>query len=379
MRLLVLLLLAPLPVTLARQGSPPLVSLGKPDVLPVEFTQVSGLRELSDGRVLVTDRMDHGVVVAQFGSSSLVKVGRTGRGPQEYRLPGALGTMPGDSVLLSDEGNQRLVVIGPDLKIRRAFTLMLPGLGIPMGARGQDSRGRFHMTIPGWAMAARGQSDDSIPIVRFDPKSPRVDTIARIKGATLIDGVQRGIPYVPFAPQDVWALAPDGRVAVARAGDYHIEWYAADGRVTRGPRNVFEALAVTVEDRRAYTRRFMESSSISGRNENEGMSALPASMLEESNVRRVADANTFAATKPPFTDAAPFISPEGTFWVERSGRLGDPSTWDVFNGAGQLVGRARLPPGRRLVGIGGRSLYLVATDDDGVQRLERYGRTTHQL
>jgi hypothetical protein len=46
----------------------------------------------------------------------------------------------------------------------------------------------------------------------------------------------------------------------------------------------------------------------------------------------------------------------------------------VFDGRGALVERVRLPASRRLAGVGVRSLYLIATDNDGLQTLERYRR-----
>ena len=235
-------------------------------VLPVDFTQIRGVRELSDGRVLVSDRLDKGVVVADFARGSTTAIGRTGSGPAEYRLPTGLSPMPGDSTLLVDEGNQRLAVIGPDLKIHRSFNLMIPGIGVPLGARAMDRQGRYYLQIPGWLNGPRGGTD-TIVVIRFDPRAQRVDTLARIKGSTPRKNTMKpGIPYVLFAPQDVWNVTPDGRLGVVRSSDYHVDWRDADGRVTSGPRIPFERRPVTLEDRMAHTRRFMEGSSISGKN-----------------------------------------------------------------------------------------------------------------
>jgi hypothetical protein len=377
-----LLLLGPLLFSaraLRAQASSPIISLGKAEVLPVEFSQIRGVRELRDGRVLVSDRLDLGVVVAQFGSATVTKVGRNGRGPQEYRLPTALSAIAGDSTLLTDEGNQRLAVIGPDHKVHRTFTLNLPNIGFPMGARGRDALGRFYLVIPGWLLSAGGRQIDSVPLVRFDPRTKLVDTVARLKGITPPPQRERRIPgfgHVPFAAQDVYALAFDGRLAIVRSGDFHIDWIAPDGRVTRGPPVTHETLPVTSADKLAFTRRFLETAPTSGKDANEGMSATPASALAESNVRRIAEANEFAETKPPFTSATPLISPEGMLWVERSVRLGEPATWETFDGSGRRVGRVVLPPNRQLAALGARYLYAIATDDDGVQHLERYPRPT---
>src|SRR6185503_11441618 len=127
------------------------VTLDKPDaVLNADFSQIRGVRELRDGRVLVSDRLDRGVVVATFGTGDVKPIGRTGRGPTEYSLPTGLFPLPGDSTLLFDEGNSRVAVIGPDLRIHRSFNIMLPGMGTPMSSRVIDTRGRFYISIPSW-------------------------------------------------------------------------------------------------------------------------------------------------------------------------------------------------------------------------------------
>ena len=359
------------------------LQLPTPDqVLPIDFTQIRGVRELPDGRVLVSDRLDKGVVVADFVRGTVRAIGRTGSGPAEYRLPTALSPMPGDSTLLVDEGNQRLAVIGPDLKIHRSFNLTIPGIGVPLGARAVDRRGRYYLQIPGWLNGPRGGTD-TIVVVRFDPRSQRVDTLARIKGSTPRRNTMKpGIPYVLFAAQDVWNVTIDGRFGVVRSGDYHMEWREPDGRLTAGPKIPFEPRQVTMDDRMAHTRRFMEGSSISGKNENGGLSPLPAEMLEEKAIREVAEYQEHADVHPPFTEVTPLVGPDGSLWVERSVRLGTPQTWDIIGASGVLAGRLLMPRDRKLVSLGSRWLYAVATDDDGLQHLERYahpGSRSHRM
>jgi hypothetical protein len=278
--------------------------------------------------------------------------------------------MPGDSTLLNDEGNQRIAVIGPDLRIHRSFNLMLPGIGVPLGARTVDNRGRYHLQIPGWVSSHPG---DTILVMRFDARTQRIDTLARIKGSTPRKNTMRpGIPYTLFAAQDVWAVTADGRLAVVRSGDYHVDWRDADGKVVAGPPVPFERRAVTMDDRVAHVKRFMENSSISGKGADQGLSPLPAEMLEDKAIRDVAEYQDHAEFHAPFTEVAPLVGPNGTLWVERSMRLGTPQTWDVIGADGALVGRVQVPRGRRLLSLGTRFLYAVFTDDDGLQHLERY-------
>lgn len=70
----------------------------------------------------------------------------------------------------------------------------------------------------------------------------------------------------------------------------------------------------------------------------------------------------------------PHIAADGTLWVERSTRVGESALWDVFDSAGKLTARVRLPARRQLGAVGEKWIYLIATDDDGLQQLERYQR-----
>ncbi len=370
-----LVLATPLAVPALAQGGPAAIPLRSPTAtLDHEFSQVRGVRELADGRVLITDRLEEKLYVASFSTGALVTISRAGRGPLEFHLPTSLVAYTGDSTLLVDEGNSRLAVIGPDLRIHRSFALRLPGYGVPLGTRGVDAQGRFYLQIPGWLSNAR-ERGDSVWLVRFDPARSRVDTLAILKGTTTPpprDGRQMGIPFVPFAAQDNWMVARDGRVALVRSTPYHVEWRAPDGRLTRGATVPHTPIRVTSDDRVAFTRSFIANSPIGGRDPNGGMSAAPAELLTDRSIREIAERNTFADVMGPFTGALPIVDAAGALWVERTVRAGTSGEWDVFDASGRHVKRVAIPVGRRLVGIGRATLYLVAVDEDGIERLERY-------
>jgi hypothetical protein len=62
--------------------------------------------------------------------------------------------------------------------------------------------------------------------------------------------------------------------------------------------------------------------------------------------------------------------------VERAQHAGQPPRYDLFDQNGNRIGRAVLPAGRRLLGLGRGTLYLIATDETGIERVERYRRET---
>lgn len=357
------------------QDPKPVVPLGRPDaVLPREFSQIRGVRELRDGRVLVTDWVDEVLLVADFRRGTARQIGRKGSGPQEYRLPASLLPLPGDSTLLVDQGNERLAVIGPDLSIVRSFSSHRPGLTHTVIPRGVDGVGRFYFEIPNWTRPDAGPND-SVIVARWDPRTGREEPIGRVRAETLRKPgrqMQPGLPYVIFAPQDVWQVDRDGRVTFVRSGDYHVEWRdPATGRLTRGPATPYHPLAVSAADRTDYVRRFITSSPMGGRGIS-GLAATPAAMSSPEAIARMVPNQEFAAVRPPFTDFTPRIAADGTLWVERSVRAGAPRVFDIFDRQGARRRPVALPPGRRLVTLGVGSVYLAAVNDDGVERLERY-------
>jgi len=357
------------------QDSAAPVRLGRPDaVLPREFSQIRGVRELRDGRVLVTDWVDEVLLVADFGRGSVRQIGRKGSGPQEYRLPASLLPLPGDSTLLVDQGNERLAVVAPDLSIVRSFSSHRPGLAHAVVPRGVDNAGRFYFEIPNWSRPD-ANPNDSVVVARWDPRSGREEPVGRVRAETFRKpGVRLkpGLPYVIFAPQDVWQVDRGGRVAFVRSADYRVEWRdPVSGRVTRGPATPFRALPVSAADRTEYVRHFITSSPMGGRG-GAGMSATPAAMATPQAIADMVPNQEFAATRPAFTDFTPRIAPDGTLWVERSVEAGAARLFDLFDGQGVRRRVVALPPARRLVSVGAGVVYLAAVNEDGVEHLERY-------
>ena len=81
---------------------------------PEGFGLLSNVRELPDGRVLVADPLGQILAALDMDAGTMDMWGREGGGPREYRQPDAVYALPGDSTLLVDLGNGRLMVIAPD-------------------------------------------------------------------------------------------------------------------------------------------------------------------------------------------------------------------------------------------------------------------------
>lgn len=360
--------------------------IGKPVAeFPEPFSAISGLRELADGRVVVADRRDKIVQILDLKNGTARAVSREGSGPGEYALPSGVLPMPNDRTLIVDLLNQRFLLIGPDGK--PGETIPMPSLGGGPGGLGlgfarpqaSDAQGRLYFQSTSIQRPGGPPAADSVPVVRWTPGGTAVDTAAWVVGprTSVSSGgggqmrVTMGMPMV-FAPQEAWGVTPDGRVARVTPAPYRALWYGAGGRVAVGPAVPYTPPKVTEADKKAYRERqranpptmiMMTRGGSSGNN----ATSMPAGSLPEPE---------FAETRPPFTSASGvLVSPDGEIWVDRSRPAGDTTpVYDVFDSAGRLVRKVSLPPDHAVTGFGTGSIYVIRTDEDGLQYLVRYAR-----
>ena len=370
--------LAPAPGgELAAQRPLPREQLGPPKAtFPEPFSLIRGLRELSDGRVLVTDWIEERLVALDFASGTSRDIGRIGGGPREFRLPAGLVALPGDSTLLVDVGNGRFVIVGPDLAIHRTMSARPHEARFGITPRAADDAGFIYFTTSPWARGPAAGPSDSVDIARWDPRRHTVESLGTVNGITRRQDRSPSrtprFPNVPFAPQDAWAVTRQGDVFVVRSADYHIERVARDGKVVLGAPIEYSVLPVTHDDKFAYVLWNTLSSPIGGRGE--GMMHQPAEWSEPAYIEEMIANNEFAEVKPPFVPSGAWTTPEGELWVERSMPFGAPPTYDVFDDQATHVRQVVLPEGRRLLGFGRGVLYAVTEDEDGLQWIERFSR-----
>ncbi len=373
-------------------GANPLASqpterrLATPDAsFPEAFSMVSGLRELPDGRVMIADGLGQALVVADLAAGRADTLGRVGQGPAEYRQPDGLFPLPGDSTLLVDLGNGRLTALGPDGSFGET-TPIAQGEPGPHGGmvfvlpRGVDVQGRVYFLSSFGGMRPGGQPPDSAPILRWDRATGSVDTLAQVKlpGRNVTRGggggeqMVRMLP-IPMSPQDDWAVARDGRVALVRSADYHVEWINPDGRPVVGSANRYRPVSVGQAEKEQWVEQLAVSGlsiSVSIENGRRSMSFGRGRGGSQAGV----DEYQWPDAMPAFRAGRTRVTPEGSLWVERYTKAGAEPVFDVFDGNANLVERVILPTGARVVGFGRDAVYVIRPDEFDLQWLERYRR-----
>ena len=341
---------------------------------PEPFSLIKGLRELSDGRVLVTDWIEERLVVIDFERQTVGDLGGVGAGPSEFRLPDRLVALPGDSTLLIDVGNGRLMVLDPELRFTRTISVREHGQNYSMTPRAADTDGALYFQLSPWWGGFEAGRKDSVPIGRWLPGN----SVQMVGGTVLKASTSRGpgrsvgIPYIPFAKQDGWAAFLDGHVAIARSDPYRVEWYPPDGTPIIGASIAYAPRPVAREDRRAHVRAFLMGAAQSGRGEDGGMGHVTADQQSTKEIDRIVNEATFAEEFPPFVPGGVWGASEGLLWVQQALPAGSSPTFDVFDRSAARIAIVTLPQDRTVVGFGHATLYAVVADADDLLTLERY-------
>jgi len=149
-------------------------TLGAPRaVLADPFSSVAGLRELNDGRLLVSDATEQALWLVDLLTGTKEQRGRQGQGPGEYEMPGDLFAVHGDSTLMVDRLNQRFTLVLPDGNLGTSTIPLRHPNGFPIFPRGVDGAGRIYFDLAGIMMPGLEASAVSgvAPLMRWDPAS----------------------------------------------------------------------------------------------------------------------------------------------------------------------------------------------------------------
>jgi hypothetical protein len=353
--------------------------------LDEEFTSIGSVRELSDGRVLITDTRDRRVVVADLKNGTVTQVGRTGDGPAEYAMAAPIHRLAGDSSIMFDvmtrrwllfDGASIVATMPPDAPIITAMK---------GSAKGSDVRGNVWRTAspPGmgggapddksWKPGSRDWGGkDSEFVVRGNRATAKVDTVAKVRmtparqtvvmtpGGAKVQSVSWVRP--PMVVGEDAVLFPDGWFAIARLDPYRVDWIAPDGRVAKGRPIALPQIKVTPAEKDAYFARQLARRAPNA-------PKLPESILRDMEALR----DQFPEVMPPYTAFGLSAGGDGSLWLQHEPSIDFPDArYDVVDRRGVLVAVVSLAKRESIIGLGPRSVYVVWKDSDDIERLRRH-------
>jgi hypothetical protein len=332
--------------------------------LPGGFGQLSNVVELDSGRVVFADTRDKLFLAAAFGSGKLDTLGKrvetlqADGAPGEYKFPGWVARLAGDTVALVDFSALRTTLWSEQGQPLRVLPIAQVAGTAPVLVYDTVGHGYKidYKTIldPEPGQATR---PDSVPVLRIKLGGGKVDTVARLSAPELGEamfGEQKQQAAKVFAPNDFFGVLANGTAWVARGRENRVEWRAPDGSWSRGKSRKHTGQRVTQADKDRVLAQVREQGKQYG-------------MPQDLPIQY-----PFAETKPPFDFA--LGRPNGEVWLQRPRTQEDAALiYDVYNGQGAWQREVPFPAGASLAGFGeSGAIYASLKNEDGTKTVARY-------
>ena len=357
-----------------------------------QFSKIRApVRELGDGRLLMSDVIENSLYVVDFRTGEVREVGSVGDGPTEYQRAGHLFALGGDSTLFTDVATRRWLVLVGDSVVnisRPAEPILLRMYRDAEELLGADGTGRV-LGVEGFAYRPEvaGISNKSADSLRFlistgnaldqgsGERVGELETVTEMGGRARL-GIKINRVEMVFQGREVYTnartpsplasetqawLFTDGWIAVANPDPYRVDWCRPDGRWVRG-----DSLPVTLVQVDRRERCFAASPSEPGDCDLERYPGwpehVPAFQMDTEPWRRVAPNGI--ALRP---------APDGMLLISRTRSADRPENrFDVVDRTGALRGTILVGANQTIVGAGRSSLYVTQKDDMDLLTLSRH-------
>ena len=282
-------------------------------------------------------------------------------GPAEYKFPGWVARLAGDTVALVDFAALRTTLWSRKGEPLRVLPLKPVAGTAPVLVYDTVGHGykidyqTMLFTEPGVT-----RRPDSVPVLRIHLADGKVDTIAHLAAplfgrARFGEQVQEAATV--FAPNDFFGARADGSAWVARGKENRVDWRSPEGTWSLGTSREYQAQPVTQADRDRVLAQVREQGKQYG-------------MPQELSIEY-----PFAEKKPPFDFA--LGRPNGEVWLQRP-RATETAVlvYDVYDANGGWQRQVTFPSGAALAGFGeSGAIYASVKNEDGTKSVGRYRLT----
>lgn len=328
-----------------------------------QLSRVDGLGIASDGRIYVLDAHAKGVVV--FGSDLTYErtIGRSGRGPGEFRSVTVVQVLPGDSVFVFDADLQRATLFAPGAEDPEYARPVWGATATDAGALKPAStvyRLHGHAGLLGVYRLAYMASGSDVGERRYDvvrhlyedDGGQRADSLFGASSSEMlvvrVGAPDGGVVHVrahPFGRRPYWQLMGDDRFVHAHSQEVGALVVNLDGRVV----SAFSYAAPPVPVERAELDAAMD-----------GMEPEMARMLRQGA----------PYSWPPV--AALATDDMGRIWLAIRGQDRSVREWAAFEEDGTHVASVMFPARFRLLAVRDGRLAGVHRDDYDVPQIRTY-------
>jgi len=192
------------------------------------FNKVQDVQVAEDGRIYVLDWGDTCIKVYDNQGKHLQTIGREGQGPGEFSKYSEFAICPDGKIYILDTGNFRLSILGTNGFFLNSFRLS----GLYFRIKTDNNNFIYLEKI----FQDEAEEESKMSIHRYNYKGEEVlnygnfkivQPIVTKRTATSVSTTTSRV-----APSTVWAVAEDGRLFAGYGGNYQIDVYDPDGKLS---------------------------------------------------------------------------------------------------------------------------------------------------
>jgi len=343
---------------------------GDPEYQFGAIPAVSGLAIASDGRIVAVDLQARHLKVFTPQGTYERTIGGPGAGPGEFGIQGLQVVIaPGDTLVVSDQGNQRVSLFLLDGTFVRSFPQnFVDGFAFRWDAA-ED--GRLVTQLRRVALPGNTAAPDTMDVVAERTLDGGFgDTLLRVPSGKTFSFSGGAPEWTLFVPEPLWAFWGD-RMLYAVSDVYRIEVYGPDARLERVIEKPFTLHPLTEVDQKVILKGFEKIFKEQG---------LPPQFVPQF-LERV----HFTEHYPAFGQGGMAKGPDGSIMVQlvraisqmtpeeqasidfQSG--GGSPDWDVFDRDGRYLGVLTMPPRFQPIEFVGDRIYGTQKDELDVQSI----------
>ena len=311
-----------------------------------------------DGSTVVSDIGNEELVVLSPDGTSHEVIAGPGEGPGDVDYVGATFALGQDRFLAVDQFLNRLTIFAGGSVERTVDIRHADGLGV----KGIDASGRLLMTT---SLCMSGFEDEWLPghMARLDMETGAVDTVASYD---LMSRPPPGLRWNPIGAAG-WITVSDGQFVYTRSDRPEVTWRLSDGTVTQIVRWQAEPAPLTEEMLQGIEAGLRASNQMA----NPGAAAADIDRMTDN------DMSVYRAViggpMPLFTTT--FADAEGRVWLP-SYRPGDSSegvpSYTVISADGEWLGTVEAPPRFRILDVAHGLVLGVQLDEMDVENVVVY-------
>ena len=322
------------------------------------FVNIGAGAILSDGRAVIAEADGSGIFFFSVDGSIENKVGRNGEGPGEFQNVSGIHRLPGDSVLVMDDGNVRASVLDPRGGYIRASRVVPRGGFLSYRTIGVSSTG--HVLLWPVSLAPSGAPAGWVDgsLLRVSPDGLQVDTVFV---AAWVENFRDG-PWDPF-PAYAMTEVGSGLITYARSDIPEVVWYDENGSKVQISRWAHQWVPVNDSVWQAYSEAYM------GRfRAGTDLAPYERNLAERRGITR----GVLPAFGTLHTDV------EGTAWVgEYEFFARHPDRYLTIHSDGTLNGWVHVPDGLTILDIGIDRILGIERNEVDVQAVVVYRLEKH--